>query len=623
MRRRTFMGVLGAGAAGLALPGSVGAAGSSGGSERPNVLWITCEDISPHLGCYGDSYACTPNLDRLAGEGVLYENAFAHAPVCAPARSGLITGMYPSSLGSHHMRSTAILPPEVRSYPEYLREAGYYCTNNSKKDYNFQESPAAWDESSRKAHWKNRKPEQPFFSIVNYTGTHESKIRQPDRNFFRATEKLTDEQRHDPAKAPLPPYHPDTPEVRQDWARYHDNITALDYDVKELLDELEADGLLENTIVFFYGDHGAGMPRGKRWPYDSGIKVPLFIRFPEKYKHLSPAPAGSRTERLVSFVDFGPTLLSLCGVAVPEHMQGEAFLGEQVQPPRECIFAGRDRMDERYDCTRVVRDKRFKYIRNFMPHLPHAQFLEYMYEMPTMQQWQALSDAGKLNEAQQHFLSPTKPVEEFYDTAKDPHEVNNLAEDPQYREKMAAMRGTLHSWMLETRDLALMPESEMHLRAEGTPFRAMAQSEEQYPMQRILDTVDLQREGTTAQLIERTRDSDSVVRFWSIVGLMVLKAEDDAAQAACSEALDDSAPCVRIAASRALGRCGRAEETLPILKAIMEDEEENEWARLRALIALDDLDEKAAPCAEAMEKLLEKDNKYLGRVARRALAGIG
>ena len=299
--------------------------------DRPNILWITCEDISPNLGCFGDLYAVTPNLDRLATEGVRYTNAFAVIGVCAPARSTLITGMYAPSLGTHPMRCRGTLPDYVRCFPEYLRDAGYYCTNNVKTDYNFATPESAWDESSRQAHWRKRRAGQPFFSVFNFTSCHESQIRLPEEKYAERTADFTSRQRHDPALATIPPYHPDTPEVRRDWARYADMITYMDREVGALLAELDADGLADDTIVIFFSDHGAGMPRSKRWLYDSSLRVPMIVRFPKKYQHLAPGEPGAITDRLVSFVDFAPTVLSLAGVLIADHMQGEPFLGEQAR----------------------------------------------------------------------------------------------------------------------------------------------------------------------------------------------------------------------------------------------------------------------------------------------------
>src|SRR3954454_2861484 len=268
-------------------------------ADKPNILWVTSEDHSPNMGCYGDKLARTPNVDALAAKGMIFLHAWSCFPVCAPARSTIISGMYPTSTGAQHMRSMVPMPAGTKMFPQFLREAGYYCTNNSKEDYNLEKPGQVWDVSSNKAHWKNRKPGQPFFAVFNLLITHESQIRTRPHKLV-----------HDPAKAPPPAYHPDTPEVRRDWAQYYDNITEMDKQMAARLKEVEEAGLTGETIVFFYGDHGSGMPRSKRWPYNSGLLVPLLVHFPEKYRSLAAkdyAPGGTST-RLVSFVDLAPTL---------------------------------------------------------------------------------------------------------------------------------------------------------------------------------------------------------------------------------------------------------------------------------------------------------------------------
>lgn len=445
--------------------------------KRPNILWITCEDMSMSLRCFGDPYAYTPHLDRLASEGVRFTRVFTHAPVCAPSRSGVITGMYPTSIGSHNMRCAAVPPPSVRCFTEYLREAGYYCTNNSKTDYNFSQHPdvhlaqdaplSAWDDSSPQAHWRNRPPGVPFFSVFNILYTHESQLRSRDPQLLKQIQALPPEARHDPARANLPPYYPDTPAVRGDWAQHYDTVTLMDIQAGEILRQLEEDGLAEDTIVWFWSDHGVGLPRAKRWVYDSGIHVPLIIRVPEAYRALalpdSPQqlePAGV-IDDLIAFVDFAPTVLSLAGIRPPRHLQGQAFLGRYRTPARQYVFAARDRMDETYDLIRAVRDKRFKYVRNFMPHLPYAQEIVYAEETPTLQEMRRLHAEGKLNEVQNLFFQPSKPVEELYDTESDPHELHNLADDPRYEQVLERMRGELYRWMEHTGDVGLIPEPEL------------------------------------------------------------------------------------------------------------------------------------------------------------------
>jgi uncharacterized sulfatase len=366
--------------------------------------------------------------------------------------------MYPTTIGTHHMRSKGVPPPYVKCFTEFLRAAGYYCTNRVKTDYNFDAPITAWDECSREAHWRSRVPGQPFFAVFNITTTHESQIRCTLQQFARHMEPVPAELRHDPLKAVLPPYYPDTPVVRNDWARYYDLVTAMDLQAAEILRQLDQDGLADNTIVFFFGDHGRGLPRAKRWTYDSGIHVPLIIRWPDRLR------AGTVRDELVSMIDAGPTLLSLAAIPVPKYMQGRPFLGEQKAPPREYIFAARDRMDETYDIIRAVRDKQYKYIRNFRPGRPYAQFIAYMEEMPTMQEMRRLNKAGSLEGPQRLFFLPEKPSEELYDTRADPHEIHNLAGSEVHRETLERMRGVLDAWMKETGDLGLVPEEELQER---------------------------------------------------------------------------------------------------------------------------------------------------------------
>jgi len=451
------------------------AQGTPPAPARPNILWISAEDLSPDLGAYADAYAVTPTLDRLAREGARFTRAFSSAPVCAPSRSAIITGMYPTTIGSMHMRSKAVPPAGVKAFTEYLRAAGYYCTNRSKTDYNFEAPPSnrppdtVWDESSNRAHWRNRPdPGQPFFSVFNLTTTHEGQIRLDEAAFANVTAALEPGRRHDPAAAAIPPYYPDTPLVRKDWARYYDLISVMDGQVQAILQQLEDDGLADHTIVFFWGDHGRGLPRAKRFTYDSGLRVPLIVRWPGVI-----AP-GSVVGDLVSLMDLGPTALALAGVPVPQHMQGQPFLGPAKPPARSLVFGHRDRMDEAHDMMRTVRDARFRYIRNFYPGRPYAQHIEYMEEMPTMREWRrrykdhmnALDPeyGGALNPVQLLFMAPEKPVEELYDLETDPFEILNLAGSLPHQAVLARMRQALETWQRESGDLGPVPEAELRER---------------------------------------------------------------------------------------------------------------------------------------------------------------
>ncbi|MBC8152010.1 MAG: sulfatase [Bacteroidetes bacterium] len=425
---------------------------------RPNILWITCEDMSAHLPSYGDRTVPTPNLDRLAREGVRYRRMFSTNGVCAPSRSAIITGMYPNSIGSNHMRTVqgsrvgngiinyeTVPPPAVKCFPEYLRAANYYCTNNSKTDYQFGAPFTAWDENGNKAHWRNRLTGRPFFSVVNLEVTHESQI------WARADKPL----RVNPATVKLPPIYPANAVIRRDVARNYDNIMVMDSLVGTILKQLEDDKLLDKTIVIFFSDHGSGMAWHKREIYDRGLHVPLMIRYPDGRQ------AGTWDEDLHSFVDLAPSMLSLAGVPVPKHMQGQAFLGEQrTKTPRQYIYAARDRFDEHYDCARAVRDKRFKYIRNYQPDKPYYMDLAYRKQMPMMQEMLRLRDAGQLPPVTQRWFGP-KPAEELYDTQKDPDELTNLAQNPAFAKQLDELRQAEQQWVRDVHDKGFMQERDL------------------------------------------------------------------------------------------------------------------------------------------------------------------
>ena len=435
--------------------------------DKPNILWITTEDMSPRLSVYGDNLAKTPHLDEFFKESLQFTNAYSVSGVCSPSRASLITGMYPTAFGAQHMRTIKrtgaldkIKDPELLAIPTYeavppvgavtfselFRRAGYYTTNNSKTDYQFHDPITAWDESSDKAHWRNRPdPEQPFFSIFNIMMTHESKV------WMNAEMPLL----VDPKDIEVPPYYPDTEIVRNDMAIHYSNIIRMDSIVGKILNELKEDGLEDNTIVFYYSDHGDGLPRMKRWTYDSGIKVPLGVKL------LNSDRAGEKTDQMVSFVDFAPTVLSLAGISIPDYMQGKAFLGKEGKEPREYIFASHDRMDPSVNCIRTVRGKRYKYMRNYLPEKPYVQFLPYRDQMPLMREILKMKEEGKGNDIQKLWLADSKPTEELYDLQTDPHEINNLAEKPEFMDIKSRLSQELDSWIEANNDPLTLPETEI------------------------------------------------------------------------------------------------------------------------------------------------------------------
>lgn len=426
-------------------------------ATRPNILWISLEDTSPRFGCHGDPVARTPNLDRLAAGGCVYPNAFSVAGVSAPSRAAIITGMYPTFIGAHHMRTShtdarspsmptpyeTVPPPYVKCFPEYLRQAGYYCSNNSKTDYQFNPPFSAWDDCGANAHWRNRAQGQPFFAVFNPTVTHESGMwPKPDKPL-----------KTDPEKVALPPYLPNTRKAREALARHYDNLETADACAGELLAQLEEDGLAQNTIVFLWSDHGEGLPRRKRWPYDSGTRIPLIVRWPGTLK------PGSRNERLVSLIDLGPTVLALCGVPLPAHLQGRPFTGPQERP-RDFVFATRDRHDTAYDMVRSARDARYRYVRHYFPGTPYLPWVPYRNRHPAAQELFRLHREGNLK-GEQDWLFRTRPPEELFDTQADPHELQNLAADPAHAEALQRLRGALDEWRADFDRYGEVSEEEM------------------------------------------------------------------------------------------------------------------------------------------------------------------
>ena len=429
--------------------------------DRPNILWLVAEDLSAIIPPFGDNTVATPNLTRLANEGVRFTQVFSSSGVCAPSRAALATGMYQNRIGAQHMRTTnianygveglvpyeAVPPAYVKMHSEYFREAGYYASNNAKEDYQFQKTVTAWDDSSATAHWRNRAEGQPFFSVFNFGITHESQVWAQASNPLLVDEDLD---------VPIPPYLPATEIARSDIRRVYSNIVAMDRQVGDILGQLEEDGLLESTIIFWYSDHGGPLPRQKRLLYDSGIHVPLIIRFPDQYR------AGQTDDQLISFVDFKSTALSLAGIQPPDYVDGRSFLGDyEDSMPREYVHAAADRFDSKYDMVRAVRDERFKYLRNFKPEIPYYLPLEYRERMPIMQELLRLRDSGTLNESQAQWFRESKESEELFDLENDPHELINLASNPLYDKKLAELRSELDRWIEQIDDKGFMPESEL------------------------------------------------------------------------------------------------------------------------------------------------------------------
>ncbi len=525
------------------------------------------------------------------------------------------------------MRSLVNLPAGFRMFPQYLRDAGYYATNNSKEDYNLEKPGRVWDVSSKKAHWKNRRKGQPFFAVFNHTITHESEIRN----------KIEDANRiHDPAKVRVPAYHPDTPEVRRDWAQYYDRITMMDREAGADLQAIDKAGLGDDTIVVFFSDHGSGMPRSKRSACNSGLNVPFIVYFPPKWRQLAPKdyrPGGS-SERLVSFVDLAPTVLSLAGIKAPEWMQGAAFCGKYEAAEPKFSYGFRGRMDERYDLVRCVRDKQYMYIRNYMPHRIYGQHVAYMFDTPTTQVWERLFLEGKLNAEQAAFWK-TKPVEELYDLKADPDEVKNLAGMVKYYEVLGCLREAHEEWEKRIKDVGFLSEWEIHARSKGTSPYEVGHDPDKYDFERVFAAAKLAtslQAGDLPQIAKLLESQDSAVRYWGTVGLLSQsKPGVTAGHDQLVAALNDDSPMVRITAAEALGRFGSETDTAAALKVLLHDArpEADAFLSLAAWNGLDYLDQRARPAQQAI-RALSPDPKspppryggYGKRIKEQTLAGL-
>ena len=579
-------------------------------ADRPNILWITAEDMSPVLGCYGDKFAVTPNIDKLARESVRYTKAFASAPVCSPSRSCLITGCYPTSLSTQQMRSGFAIPKSMRGFPALLRAQGFYTSNNVKTDYNTGNYAdiikASWNESSATAHWRKRPDKaQPFFSVFNLMTSHQSRsMVWPYTRFKEEVQStLSASAIHDPKKVPVPPYYPDTPLIRRELARFYDCVTAMDIQVGAILKQLEEDGLAENTIVFFYSDHGSGMPRHKRALLDSGMHVPLIIRFPKKWQHLAPGKPGTTTDRLVSFVDYAPTVLNLLGQPIPEAMQGEPFLGPNNAKPRRYVYGHRDRVDEVRDLSRSVRDERYLYIRNYMPHLGYNQPTAWPDSGEIRHDFYRMTNKEKMTAAQWHFAGPTRPVEELYDCQADPQNLKNLAGSEAHQKTLKRLRKAHRKHITQTVDLGFLPESEAWEMFSNKTGWELGQGG-QVKMGSIHKAAAQVGMADESVLTKNLRSKNANVRYWGALGLAHHKALQIETKQLLRNALNDPSPAVRIEAANTLARAG---DPKPAIRALIKDlEHENLIIVTHAARTIELLGETAlaakAPMAAALKR---------------------
>ncbi|MFT5495715.1 MAG: N-sulfoglucosamine sulfohydrolase [Kiritimatiellia bacterium] len=574
-------------------------------ADRPNILWLTSEDNNVNwVGCYGNAFSETPNIDQLAREGFQYMHCYANAPVCAPSRSTWITGIHATSMGTHPMRSRYPIPHDkIKYYPDHLKQAGYYVGNVTKTDYNIggRDDKDCWD--TNKVNWKELKTREPFFMVLNSTKSHESKA-------FGSIENTT----HSPDDVRLAKYHPDIPDIRKNYAHYHDQVKKMDDDIGKALADLEASGMAENTIVVYNSDHGGVIARSKRFLFNSGTHCPLVIRIPEKFKHLRPGKPGAKVESLVSFIDMPKTWLDICGVTPPDYMQGKVFLGPHTEK-RDYHVSFRARMDERCDNVRAVRDGRFLFIRNYMPYAPWGQHLSYLWTMKATQAWEAHHKAGKTDAITGRFFG-TKPMIELYDTAADPDNVNNLASNPEYAKEIERLSAAMDAWQVETYDSAFLPESELVKRSEDnskTIYETL-RDPALYDLKAYQHASALALAESPANLptfYKNLNDKDSGIRYWAIVGLYNLQEGNQLHMDLIKKSLADDSHHVRAMAAWILYRAGDKESAQDCWNDLLQN---SSYASLKIFNIIDWIGDGFEPYTDAMRACTFSHGGYVARM---------
>ena len=552
-------------------------------ADKPNIVWIVSEDNSKHyLKLFDENGAETPNIAALAEHGLMFTRAFSNAPVCSVARTTLATGCYAPRIGTqfHRRSKLAEMPEGLKMFPAYLRDAGYYTTNNSKKDYNAVETPGTWDESSKSATWRDRSDKvQPFFHMQSHAQSHESSLHFDEASY------QNDKTNHDPAEVTLPPYFPDTPLFRYTYARYLDNIQTIDGIVGETVAKLEEDGVLEDTFIFYFGDHGGVLPQGKGYIQESGLHVPLVVRVPENFKYLVGGEMGEKNSGFVSFIDFAPTVLNLAGIEIPDQIDGRPFLGEGAPlnevAERDTTFGYADRFDEKYEMLRSVRIGNWKYIRSYQPYYPDGLQNNYRYKMLAYREWRDLYNQGKLNPEQAAFFEP-KPAERLYDLLADPHEVNNLADDESHQAQLAEMRETLNAWMLDTLDLSFFPENVLYAEAMDDPVTFG--QEHRVEIAEMNETANLMLypfPEIHGQLERSLSSEDPLIRYWAATVCATFGKDASEMSDGAKKLLEDEDPMVRVRAAEFLGIIGQADPRSTLIEVV--NEAENPVTQLIAL----------------------------------------
>ena len=545
--------------------------------EQPNILWITIEDTSPQfIGCYGNKNASTPVIDKLADEGVRFTNAFSTGTVCSPSRSAIITGVPTYKMGTGNHRSNYPIPEFIKGFPYYLKQQGYYTSNNLKTDYNIANEKEfieeAWNESSNTADWRGRNDNQPFFSVFNFAESHQSRTMSMSFDWYvkNVWNQLPEKDKIADDAFEMPPFYNDTPEMRKQFARVYNSIKLTDNRIGELLEKLEKDNLKENTIIFFYADHGEGMPRGKTNGINLGYRVPFVIWFPEKYKHVSPwGKAGAVSDELINFEDLAPTIISLAGGNVPDYLKGRILLGDNRSKEKKHLLLSSDRADNGSDLTRTITDGRFVYSRNFMPFMPEMRYIRYIEIADITKHMRTDLKNNQLNVLQENIFK-IRPPEVLYDIENDLWEIENLVENPDYEPVLNRMRHQLKQDIFNARDIHFAPEYEIGLISEtDTPYK-YRNDDSSYPFDVIYNAASLsgkQGKDFAEKQIKLLKSDNKIVRYWAIVGLMshnkdVLKSFEDK----LLNAMDDDYAPVSITASAILYNNFENKKSIQILK---------------------------------------------------------
>ncbi len=617
--RRRFLKAAGLATAAFSVQGvtsDLGFCSADTAKQRPNILWIVVEDMSLHWSCYGEKTIQTPNIDRLSSEGARFTHAFVCAPVCSPSRSAMITGMYHTTIGSHHHRSSypgseVKLPDNMKLLPEIFKDHGYYTANGgpkktaykndpkgkakkiAKTDYNF-----VWDKDVYDAgDWKGRSESEPFFAQIQLRGGKHRGAKVPNPV--------------DPADVKLPPYYPDHPVIREDWARYLNSVMFLDIQVGKILKRLDDEGIADTTAVFLWTDHGISHARGKQFLYDEGMQVPLIVRWPGAIK------AGTIRSDLVNHIDIAATSLSMAGINVPGYMQGQPLFGPDYKP-RKWIFAARDRCDETLECMRALRTKRYKYIRNFYPYRPHLQSNRYKDGKSIIKTMRKLHAEGKLNEIQDRIFTVPRPVEEFYDLEKDPHEIKNLADSQDHKDILKRFRRILIWHIRDTKDLGLVPEpviEELAVKYKSR-FEILRSAENKNLLNKIIGVIEIgQIHQNTNMLIGKMKDKEPSVRWWAARELGNLTKDQYASAVLAAATLWDNSAAVRVASARALCKMGRKGKALPVL--LKELKNENQVVRHYAALALEDTAPGTQAVYDAMKEAQQDKYEFVKRVSTR------